>query len=325
MRAEGQRPPGSSRPAFLASGAAVLLASAPGRTELVGEADGAPAGLDDLSRRLWEELARRLEAGETRLYAAELEAALSAAPPALGDALQALRRANLVDWDEPGPYLYVQRPSGKPPNLLTPAEPVGPEEEVQKVFAALEWATGGTLSPLARERIREWLPVLGLRGVLDEIGLCREQGRRRFNQISLALDRACNRRKSVSPFGPLGGRGVIPVPGGAEAAPPGQAGPDPEPVPNAAAYDPVPDEAVRLWVEAHPDLYADRPQAPPASPATGARQGTWAAAYDPVPAEVVRAWVESFAEEYRDYQKEYRHLAERAKTGPFRTRRPRNR
>lgn len=341
-------------PAFLSTGTAALLTPMPPAVS-EQEAGAGLQGLGSSARRLWEELLRRLEGGETRLYAADLLVACALEYAELETALQALREAGFADWDEPGPYLYLRRPvspSGELPEKVPDAAPAPPagtppaagasapaqaavtsstaevrEDEVQKVFAALEWATGSTLSPLARERIPEWLSVLGLRGLLDEIGLCREQGRRRFSQLSLALDRACNRRRSVSPFGPLEGRGVVPVSSRPGAHPAGKAegiGVAPEAVPNVGAYDPVAPEVVRAWVEAHPGLSTGDPAPPLGKSMPGAeRQGTWASAYDPVPEAVVKAWVEAFSEEYHEYQREYRRLAERSGSGPFRSRRPR--
>lgn len=318
------RPDAPSLPSFLGRGTAVVLTTAPAAAGTppavaAGRPVKHPAELDESARRLGQELQRRLACGETRLWEEELVAALSVSPSALGPAFTALRQAGLVDWDAAGAYLYLSRLAGDPSPGT--GDPGG---ELAQVYQALEAATGLPVSSAQEDRMREWLVVLGLRDVLDEIGLCRERRFCRFNQISFALDKACSRRRRVSPFGTLDGRGILrPAPG--EAGGEGGAVGGPEPLANATAYDPVPPERVQAWVAAHPELYADPPPAPPPEPTSGRRAtAARASAYDPVPAEAVRRWADAFPGEYDEYRREYLNLARAAKPGPFRSRRSRS-
>jgi hypothetical protein len=267
-----------------------------------------------VTARLWRELSRRLASGETRLYEEDLTAALSVSAAALGEAFQALRQAGLADWE--GPYLYL-----RPCPEEAPAAPPAAQEELALVYQAIHEATGKTFSSAEDGRIREWLAVLGLRDLLDEIGLSRQRGPCRLSELCFALDKACRRRARLSPFGPLGGRGVLPDLDGRPAG--GEALASDRGTANAAAYAPVPPDLVRRWTAAHPELYADRPPEPP--PAPDSRPAAWASAYDPVPAEAVYRWAEAFPGEYAAYRREYRRLAERAESGPFRRRPPRAR
>jgi hypothetical protein len=286
--------------------------------------------LDDLGRRLWTELCRRLEAGETRLYEEELVAGLAAVPEALTAAFTTLRAAGLVDWEEPGAYLYLRRPPGDPEEAAGPAGGASAsltdsEEELAQVYRALERATGQTVSSAQQDRMQEWLAVLGLKDVLDEIGLCRERGPCRLNQVTFALDKAASRRRRVSPFGAVDGRGVLPAAGSGRGRP-GPAGwgenPGPEPLANASAYEPVAPARVKAWVDAHPELYADLPPGPPPpAAAPGPNPAARAAAYEPVAPERVRRWTDAFPGEYEEYRREYRRLANRPTKGPFRLRR----
>ncbi|MDI6871251.1 MAG: hypothetical protein QME79_07835 [Bacillota bacterium] len=316
---------GQALPLFLGRGTAALLTAAPpapaGAAHAAQPGEASTEGLDDLARRLWEELLHRLDSGETRLYEEDLAASLSIASTALSPAFQALRLAGLVDWE--GPYLYLH-PRCSP----VPAPDSSPEvaaEDLAEVYQAIQEVTGKTFSSAQEDRIREWLAVLGLQDVLDEIKLCRQRGPCRLNQVTFALDRACNRRRRISPFGPLDGHGVLPAPaGGASALQPGQAtAPAASPTANAGAYEPVSPEIIETWVAAHPDLYAGSPPGPPPAPPHESRPASWASAYEPVPPEVVRRWAEAFAAEYEEFRREYRRLAERAKGKPSRRRSPR--
>ncbi|MGE5553886.1 MAG: hypothetical protein ACM3XZ_08205 [Betaproteobacteria bacterium] len=315
------RPDGRSLPAFLGRGtAAILTLAAPSAAKQPVQGDPAAtaeAGLDAQASRLWQELFRRLESGETRLYEEDLKSTLAALPADLARSFQALRQAGLVDWE--GPYLYLQCPSSNRAAQAEASPPAAAEEvALKKVWAAIEWATGKAVNPLEENRIREWVSILGCKDVLDEIGLCRERGPCQYRQISLALDRACRRRRQMSQFGPLNGHGVLSI-GGAKPPTESEAT---TAVANARAYDPVQPELVERWVAAHPELYDDCPPGPPPS-STGGRPASWASAYDPLPPEALRRWAEAFPAEYEAYRREYVRLAEKAKSGPFRRRQPR--
>lgn len=315
MTPEPENPGQASAPRFLRDHTAVLLSVAAG-LGIYGslEPPGRAEDCTEAVQRLWRELLRRLDGGEVRLYAEELAEALGMPIPALGGAFLALRRAGLVEWDEPGPYLYLRRPD---------ASAAQDQTALTQVFRALEKATGRTVNPLELPRLQEWLSVLGLQDVLDEIALCRERGPCRFSRLSFALDKACSRRRRVSAFGPLHGLGVLPAKSEEPGETVGAGGAPPEAVANVAAYDPVPVEAIRRWMAAHPDLYDDLPPAPPArvgdegEGAGDRRSAAWATAYDPVPRQVVRRWAEAFSADYAAYRQEYRRLSEKA-GGPFR-------
>ncbi|HHW14186.1 MAG TPA: hypothetical protein GXX28_04535 [Firmicutes bacterium] len=319
MMPVGGGPGKDSPPRFLQDRTAVLLSAAPGLGLRGGptEAAGRAEELTESARRLWQELLRRLDGGELRLYAEELAETLGLSVPALGGAFLALRRARLAEWDEPGPYLYLRRPE-------TDGAP--DQTDLARVYRALEEATGRPVNPLELPRLQEWVAVLGLQDVLDEIALCRERGPCRFSRLSFALDKACSRRRRISAFGPLHGLGVLPGEAGTGTETDGTGVPAPAAVANVAAYDPVPPETVRRWMAAHPDLYDDLPPAPP--PKVGGegpnggerRSAAWATAYDPVPRQVVRRWAEAFSADYAVYRQEYRLLSEKAEGGPFRRR-----
>lgn len=296
----------TARPEFLESGTAALLAEVPSPAP-----DRAPAADGTLAARVYEELLRRLEAGETRLWPDDL-GSLGEDPAALGDAFGELRRLHLLEWEAGTPYLYVARPA-------TPAPVVGSGFNLGEAVRALEEATGKMVNPLLQPRLQEWLSVLGKQEFLDVVGLCRERGPCEYRRLAFELDKATNRRRRTSEFGPVMGLGVMPPGAGSAKAAAGPVGP--EPLANAAAYEPVTAGRVRDWMEAHPELYPAQPPAPPA--------GGWAAAqasaYDPVPLEQVKRWVEAFPEVYEPFHQEYSRLTELVKGGPFRRKFPRTR
>ncbi|MGE5508197.1 MAG: hypothetical protein ACM3RP_06945 [Chitinophagales bacterium] len=292
-------------PGFLTTGTAALLAEAP-----APPAPLAPAAAGTLAARLHQELLRRLEAGETRLWPDDLSV-LGADHDGLAEAFRELRRTNLLDWEAGTPYLYLGRASAGP----VPA-PEAPEFGLAEAVRVLEEATGKMVNPLLQPRLQEWLATLGQQEFLDVVGLCRERGPCDYRRLAFELDKAMNRRRRVSEFGAVMGLGVVP----SGAGQPGTgAGPvTPEPLANASAYEPVPPERVEEWVKAHPELYATA--APP--PATGGWAAAQASAYDRVSAEQVKRWVEAFPEVYEPFFREYSRLV-RLTNGPFRRKAPR--